>query len=76
MFEVTRINAYTNIRKHSAIRIVILLVTLSLSTVIAKLLKKKETRLTYNCAHLRSSWEKKEENIWRRKIFFAEGSIN
>ena len=33
-------------------------------------------RLTYNCAHLRSTKEKKEENIWRRKIFFAEGTIN
>ena len=38
--------------------------------------KYKETRLTYNCAHLRSTKEKKEENIWRRKIFFAEGTIN
>ena len=35
-----------------------------------------KTRLTYNCAHLRSTKEKKEENIWRRKIFFAEGTIN
>ena len=42
MFEVTRNNADTNIKKHSAIRIVILLITLSLSTVIAKLLKQKE----------------------------------
>ena len=33
-------------------------------------------RLTYNCAHLWSTKEKKEENIWRRKIFFAEGTIN
>ena len=32
-----------------------------------------KTRLTYNCAHLRSTKEKKEENIWGRKIFFAEG---
>ena len=37
---------------------------------------KVRTRLTYNCAHLRSTKEKKEENIWRRKIFFAEGTIN
>ena len=35
-----------------------------------------KTRLTYNCAHLRSTKEKKEENIWGRKIFFAEGMIN
>ena len=35
-----------------------------------------KTRLTYNCAHLWSTKEKKEENIWRRKIFFAEGTIN
>ena len=35
-----------------------------------------KTRLTYNCAHLRSTKEKKEENIWRKKIFFAEGTIN
>ena len=34
------------------------------------------TRLTYNCAHLRSTKEKKEENICRRKIFFAEGTMN
>ena len=34
------------------------------------------TRLKYNCAHLRSTKEKKEENIWRRKIFFADGMIN
>ena len=26
-------------------------------------------RLTYNCAHLWSTKEKKEENIWRRKIY-------
>ena len=41
MFEVTRNNADTNIKKHSAIRIVILLITLSLSTVIAKIVKTK-----------------------------------
>ena len=35
-----------------------------------------QTRQTYNCAHLRSTKEKKEENIWRKKIFFAEGTIN
>ena len=35
-----------------------------------------KTRLTYNCAHLRKTKEKKEENIWSRKIFFAEGTIN
>ena len=33
-------------------------------------------RLTYNCAHLWSTKEKKEENIWKRKIFFAEGTTN
>ena len=37
--------------------------------------EKDLTRLTYNCAHLRLTKEKKEENIWRRKIFFAEGTI-
>ena len=38
--------------------------------------RRELTRLTYNCAHLRSTKEKKEENIWRKKIFFAEGTIN
>ena len=33
-------------------------------------------RLTYNCAHLRSTKKKKEENIWRKKMFFTEGTIN
>ena len=28
--------------------------------------RRELTRLTYNCAHLRSTKEKKEENIWRR----------
>ena len=36
----------------------------------------RKTRLTYNCAHIRSTKERKEKNIWRRKIFFAEGTIN
>ena len=43
---------------------------------IQKIVLLARTRLTYNCAHLRSTKEKKEENIWRRKIFFAEGTIN
>ena len=32
--------------------------------------------MNHTINHLRSTRKKKEENIWRKKMFFTEGTIN
>ena len=75
MFEVTRKNADTNIRKYSAIRIVFLLITLSLLTVIAKSLKTKGNNGPFSSKLLLGNVVATQYNCQAAYILFANFTV-